>query len=188
MALGKMAQSSCCWNCALQASLVHELILSPCFDHNSSCACWLLHPKPYTAFENFHSQSQWELSSWHCWACATWRISLKFENYDQMGSSPLVTFLCSQTELRITKSSTKLVDTGCPHWLFSQHNLTKASQWKILHLPVLTCTKIPATNHFSSSCQFISVNHLGCSSPSAVVQSVFITKKKKKFEPLHKFG
>lgn len=159
MALGKLSQSSCCWNCAVHTNLLSELALSPRFGHEISRACWLPHLKPYH-LELFIPKASGSWATDTCWACATWKINLKFEIYNQTESSLVMVFLCSQTELWITKRSTKFVETGCPHCLSSQHNLTDVPQWKVLHLSVLTSTKIPVANHFSSSCQFIFVNHL----------------------------
>lgn len=159
MALGKLAQPSCCWNCAVHTSLVYELTYPHALAIRAH-VCRLPHLKPCTAFGIFTPKARGTWAAGTCWACATWRICLKFENYGQMESSPLMAFLRSQTELRITKGTTKFVETGCPHSLSSQHNLTEVPQWKVLHLSVLACTKIPATNPFSSSCQFIFVNHL----------------------------
>lgn len=97
-----MAQASCCWNCAAHTSLVYELTSSPCFAHKSSRSCWCLisnhtqhfefsYPKPVGA-EQLALAELVQLEE----------LVLKFENYDQMESSPLMEFLCSQNELRIT--------------------------------------------------------------------------------------
>lgn len=154
MALGKLAQSSCCRNCAVCTSRVYELtMLSLYFGLKSSHACWLSHLKPYMTFRPLIcTQSQWKLSNWHL--LSTCNLENWFEIWKLRpngvptphGVFPFPDWVVNDWE------GWQVCRDRHIRCLSSQHNLTKVLWSKVLHLSLLTSTKIPIANPFSSSC------------------------------------